>query len=940
MKALKFITFSLLSITTASAVWGQTQQLIKLSAPPAGSGIDQSYDEASNTYTLYVRQNNFNDVVPTIEFEPLAGPIPENLRTIAFEYMSDTPVGWEILRLEKMYTGKISREYNLYYSVAPSDQWQTMRIPVGEYRDARTLLFGSRAGQVVKWTWRDLVTGATMKMRNIRYEVEELPYKDIDINAGTTVVEAEDYLLSPNLLGGVGRQSTAKLRDYKSPVNAGEFPLMAWTGYAVNHGSPEEMEKIKQGYRWMAEAGFNLTQGMNYAGCNMAALFDGLEVNGYYVDLLPDDVNLKLLIDPGYEASEIAKWVPRYKESPRLAGYYIRDEPFAQHISQMVDKCNNILQYDDTRFLYGNLFAKASDARGYGFNSWDHYVHTYLESTGMSYLSYDIYPIHEDLASGEIYLMPEFFENLEIANRLCRYYNIPFWAFVHACSNVFSLQGYAHPIPTEERMRMQAFSNLAYGAQALAYYPYVTPSPWAENIQYGNGPISYETGERTPTWYYCQSINREIQALSWVFLGAELLNAGHTNAVVPQGCRALTAAMLPDGVKSVSSDGAGLCVTVLQNERNKFLMVVNTDVNNAQNVSLTTSRKFKRVLADGTTADLQAGELAENLPVGGYILLLVDDNAEPIVHYCKAGSTDIQHVPYRDDVNRIIIGASDDVSNGHYIANMGADSWESYSNYMAPSQNCVISRDEAQANWGSTFSYIVNVPSDIDVNISVGHSVPWNLYGPVAAIGARPGFTYIVDGEPELNWPSAYAASMTLSVDGEVITPANQTARPVAPSAYDPDGAEFNRILADKSLWTPTAVNGKPSDVLYFWPKAGGDNELAIRYNEHPDYVAVHLSAGLHKITVKSLSYPWHFDALRITDTVTSGIDNISVADADSFSATGTNGGVLVQTEGNYAIYNMAGIQVAVGNGSAFVELPAGLYIAVSGKTSAKVLVK
>ncbi|MDE7397419.1 MAG: hypothetical protein K2M98_06805, partial [Muribaculum sp.] len=758
MKLSRIITFSLLIVMTASAWAAETQQLIKLSAPPAGSGIDQSYDENTNTYTLYVRQNNFNDVVPTIEFEPLAAPLPDNLRTIAFEYMSDKPVSGEILRLEKVYTGKVNREYDLSYYVNASTEWKTMRIPLGEYRDSRTVQFGARAGQIVKWTWRDLVSGATMKMRNIRYEAEELPYKEIDITAGTTVIEAEDYLLSSKLLGGYGHRSIAKLREYKSPVNPGEYPIMAWTGYSVVSGSPEDMESIKQGYRWMAEAGFNLTQGLNFHGCNMAALYDGLEVNGYYIDLLPDDVNLKLLVDPGWDPAEIANVVPQYKNSPRLAGYYIRDEPFAQHIDAMSEKCNNVLKYDDTHFLYGNLFAKACNAREYGFNSWDEYVHTYLESTGISYLSYDIYPVHQRLSTGEVYLMPEFFENLEIANRFCRYYDIPFWAFVHACSCTVTYQDYCNPVPTEEIMRLQAFSNLAYGAQGLAYYPYVTPAPWAENLNYGNGPIAFGTRERTQTWYYCQSINREVQALSWVFLGAELINAGHTNAVLPQGCRSLTPAMLPAGVKSVSSDGAGVCATVLQNDRNLFFMVVNTDVNNAQTVTLATDRKFKRVLADGSTADLQGGNLVEKLPVGGYILLLVDENAEPIVHYCKAGDTDIEHVPYRDDVNRIIIGASDNVSNGHYVANMGVESWEAYSNYMAAAQNCVITRDEAQANWGSTFGYIINVPTDIDVNISVGHSVPWDLYGPVAAIGARPGFTYIIDGEPELNWPATYAA--------------------------------------------------------------------------------------------------------------------------------------------------------------------------------------
>lgn len=931
-------TFLLMTLLGSALIVSAQSMSVKLAEPPAGSGIAQSYDEASDTYTLYVENNNFSDVLPTVQFEPLAQPLPAELRTIAFEYMSDTPVGWEILRLEKVFNGRLNKEVELHIRVDPSDKWETMRIPVGEYRDARTIQFGNKGGEIVKWTWRDLVDGATIKMRNIRYEVDKLPYKEVQVKTGTTVVEAEDYLISASNSGYTSRSSSVKLQDYHHPVNAGEYPIMAWTGYSVVSGSPEDMERIKQGYRWMADAGFNITQGLNFPGCNMAALYDGNEVNGYYIDVLPDDVNLKLLIDPGSNVNDMAEWIPQYKNSPRLGGYYVRDEPYVDDLEAMGDKVRNIRSFDDTRMLYGNLFAVPVNAREIGAKNWDHYVHTYFEKTGISYLSYDIYPVHENLSTGEIYLMPEYFENLEIANRLCRYYDIPFWAFVHACSCSVPSQGYGNPVPTEEIMRLQAFGNLAYGAQGLAYYPYVTPAPWAENLSYANGPISYE-GEKTKTWYYCQNINREIQALSWVFLGSELLYAGHTNATVPKGCRRLTAAMLPEQIGNVTSDGAGVCVTTLQNGRNKFLMVVNSDVNNAQTVTIEKKSAVKRVLADGTTATEQAGDIVELLPVGGYVLLLVEDNAEPIVHYAKAGSTTVEPSAYRLDSENVIIAEEASASGNHYIANMGADSWESYSEYMTADKNCIITREDAIANWGAEYKYIVNVPEDVYVNVYVGHSVPWDQYGKVVATGARPGFTYMLDEDPTLDWPATYAASMTFAVDGEIVKP-TQTARPVAPSTYDPDGVEFNRILADKSLWTSTVVNGEQSDVLYFWPKAGGDNSLDLRYNDTPDYVGVHLTAGTHELTVSSLSYPWHFDALKLVDTETSGIVDVVGGDESHLTATGVKGGIVVNADKDFTVYNLSGVAVASGHGSALVDLGAGFYIVNSGKTSLKVVVK
>ena len=48
-----------------------------------------------------------------------------------------------------------------------------------------------------------------------------------------------------------------------------------------------------------------------------------------------------------------------------------------------------------------------------------------------------------------------------------------------------------------------------------------------------------------------------------------------------------------------------------------------------------------------------------------------------------------------------------------------------------------------------------------------------------------------------------------------------------------------------------------------------------------PDYCDVTLPAGTYKITVKSLSYPWHFDNLRITPAGTTAIEAIGADKRD-----------------------------------------------------------
>ena len=699
-------------------------------------------------------------------------------------------------------------------------------------------------------------------------------------------------------------------------------------------------------YRDMAAAGFNITEGGAYSAIDRCFLYDGLtEFNGYQANLHDGCGNLKMIIRHGEDGDVVRQAM----KSTRLAGYHTKDEPHVKDISGVAGIAKRIKAIDNSKLLYGNLLHMNTVPGDIGASSYDDYVQKYIEQTGMGVLSYDYYAVRTmgdivDLNPSEhpeiytptpehTFLMPNFFMNMEIISKMAKYYNMKWWGFTRAMSglrrvnpsSVYCKGNFLYPAPTEDHMRVQAFSLLAYGAQGLQYWPYVNCDGCYD------APCNAD-GSLNPSYYYAKAINTEVKALTWVFLGAEMLHVGHTNDVTPDGCVRLTKNIMPAGVSEVVTSGQGMPVSTLQNGTNLFMMAVNPDLWNAQDITVTLDKAAKQVLPDGTTTDVAAGTHKTNLAPGRYLIYLLDENAPELDHHVSPAPV---YDNYRSDVTDVPFTANPAASNGFYLPDMGTNSWTNYSLITPIEESRTITRDQAFRNWGAWYAYTFDVAEDMTVDISIGHSVPWSEYGRVASVGAKPGVSYTIEGEPELNWPKQYAASMTLSIDGETIIPAHSI-RPSVPEMFDENGAEFNAILADKSRWIPTDGD----ENLYFWPKAGGDNDVTPVYNAAPDYRGVTLTAGTHRIVVRSNCYPWNFDAIKIAPADMSGIDNVTGDTAATLKATGVNGGILVETDAAFAIYNLSGVQVAGGQGSSLVDLAAGLYIVVADKTSVKVLVK
>jgi hypothetical protein len=176
-------------------------------------------------------------------------------------------------------------------------------------------------------------------------------------------------------------------------------------------------------------------------------------------------------------------------------------------------------------------------------------------------LSFDHYPVVGNSLRGEWY------QNLEIVSAAARKADKPFWAFA------LSVAHGAYPVPTVAHLRVQAYSNLAYGAQGLQYFTYWTSK--SDTWDFHEGPILPD-GKRSATYDRVREVSREVQALRMVFLGANVESVGHTGATLPAGTRRYEPAA---PVRALTTEGQGAVVSVLTKGDRRFLVVVNRDIN-------------------------------------------------------------------------------------------------------------------------------------------------------------------------------------------------------------------------------------------------------------------------------------------------------------------------------------------------------------------------
>jgi hypothetical protein len=365
------------------------------------------------------------------------------------------------------------------------------------------------------------------------------------------------------------------------PAEQQLFPVFAWIG------PPPEQTTVER-YRELRDCGF--THSFTHMPGNDAAA-KALDV--------AREAGVKLALSTADLRHDPEGTVKRFKDHPALGGYFLRDEPSASDFADLAAWAKRIQAVDAEHPCYINLFPNYATPAQLGTADYREHVSRFVAEVPVPFISFDHYPVVA-AEGGRVSVRPEWYENLEIIAGAAKAARKPFWAFA------LSVAHDPYPVATAEHLRLQVYSNLAYGAQGIQYFMYWTAE--SETWNFHEGPVSAD-GKRTAVYDRVRAMNEEIQGLRGVFLGAEVLCVGHTGEP-PRGTRAYAAASPVKELRTSGSDGA--VVSLLSKGDRRFLVVVNRDVNRpmALNVALDGSKPVMQVAKNGEMAG-PAGETGD-----------------------------------------------------------------------------------------------------------------------------------------------------------------------------------------------------------------------------------------------------------------------------------------------------------------------------------------
>lgn len=373
---------------------------------------------------------------------------------------------------------------------------------------------------------------------------------------------------------------------------ARQIPIMAWLGVPPTDSTEERFRELR-------DAG--ITHNFSY-GRSIEQLAAAMDV--------AEKVGVKMVIHVPELSKEPETVVRRFMEHPALAGYYLADEPGSGSFAGLAERVKLIRAIDDQHFCYINLFPNHAPKEALGTESYLQHVQRFIEEVPVQIVSFDHYPITED-PHGKRRFNGLWYENLEIISDESRKAGKPFWAFA------LTVAHYTYPIPTPAEIRFQVFSNLAYGAQGIQYFTYVTPTAYGQN-DFHHAPLAYGTMQRTEVYDYIKEVNHDIAALSHVFLGSSVVSVTHTGDEIPPGTTRLTD--LPQAISKLETEGEGAVISILRQGEKYFLVIVNRDFQNKAFVTVEGEPSLKRVLKDGS--EVPASTYVSRLPIGPGDLLV------------------------------------------------------------------------------------------------------------------------------------------------------------------------------------------------------------------------------------------------------------------------------------------------------------------------------
>lgn len=342
-----------------------------------------------------------------------------------------------------------------------------------------------------------------------------------------------------------------------------EIPIIAFIGVPPNCSDAYRFREFK-------EAGFDVS------------LYD-------YADIPMDQLNrilntawkekVRVLVGSNHFYEQSGKAIDIIKAHPALYGYFIMDEPNPDQLHIVSSRYAAIRKHDKQKRCYMNLHPNlgAEQERYFKMDSYSHYLKK-ASQIDLPQISFDLYPITFDSVRTTWYPC---LEDIRRESLRCQK---PFWAFVLSTPHSY------YPQPTISSLRLQIYSNLAYGAQAIQYFTYWTPD--VPNGDFHNGPIDIN-GKQTDTYKLVKQMNKELRGILPLFDGSTIKSVNHLIHVPHNGVRLRKA---PLNIRHLKVKGRmGAIVSILNKNEKNYMIVVNKDYIYNMQLTIKAKKQVKNI---------------------------------------------------------------------------------------------------------------------------------------------------------------------------------------------------------------------------------------------------------------------------------------------------------------------------------------------------------
>lgn len=323
-------------------------------------------------------------------------------------------------------------------------------------------------------------------------------------------------------------------------------------------------------YSLAKECGFDMHLGLYRAKESAIASLDAAARKG--IDVIISFPQIK-------DSTESA--VALIKEHPALYAYHLKDEPDTSDFGWLADLSEKIKELDPSHQCYINLLPNWA----WGVDEYAENLEMFASEFDLPFYSFDSYPIVE--VDGCAQVRPDWYRNLEEFSDMVRRHGKPFWGFALAKAHSISYPwpDTVYPEPTLGHLRMQVFSNLLYGAQAIQYFNFT-------------GIVDPLTCEKLPAFDLVKQVNSEVRAYSPVFAGSSVLGVWHVGDSIPCGTKPLET-MPHKKVRSLQISGNGGVVALIENGSQTYLAIQNRDCINPAILDISFTGKTVRHTPNG-----------------------------------------------------------------------------------------------------------------------------------------------------------------------------------------------------------------------------------------------------------------------------------------------------------------------------------------------------